>query len=236
MSTALGALVAAEGDILVGQSGIATFENGHWAGSLEVMQPGKAYLYKSAETKAFRYHPTAADGAQRVKARFEQQPRTPWTANANAYPNVMNIIARVKADGVETTDLSIGAFDADGQCRGVGKYVGGLLYLTIHGERLENVFLKAADPQTGLVADVEGQFFFDGSVQGSRKAPLTLNVGRTTGIAAVKYASAVEHTVYYTLDGVVAGDSKATLQSGVYIAKHYLKDGSVMAKKVVIGN
>jgi hypothetical protein len=146
----------------------------------------------------------------------------------------MNIIARVKADGIESTALCIGAFDADGTCRGVGKYVGDLLYLTIHGDQLENIFLRAADPHTGLVADVEERFFFDGSVMGSRKAPLTLNVGRPTDIASVKYASAVESATYYTPDGREAGCLKSALGRGTYIAKYRLADGSVLAKKLII--
>jgi len=236
VSTALNGLTATEGDILVGQAGIATYEDGRWAGSLEMLQPGAAYLYKSAEAKAFRYTVPATTEGRGAKARFIAQPRSPWVVDVNAYPNVMNIIARVLADGVVTTDYSIGAFDENGECRGVGKYVDGLLYLTVYGDQLENIFLKAADSQSGLVSDVNEQFFFEGNVQGSRKSPVALTIGRATDIASVKYASAVESAAYYTLDGIEAGHSKAALRPGVYVAKYLLTDGTVLSKKIVIHN
>ena len=235
VSTALEGLTAAEGDIIVGQNGIATYEGGAWGGSLQMLQPGAAYLYKSVEAKAFRYHElTAAEGAKRAKAQFFTQPRSPWTVDMGAYPDVMNIIAKVTADGTETTDYSIGAFTEDGECRGIGQYVGDILYLTVYGEGLENIYLKAANPQTGLVSDVNETFFFNANVVGNRTRPVTLTVGNASGITSVKYASALADATYYTLDGLAVGSSKAALRTGVYIAKYRLTDGTTFTKKLVI--
>ena len=234
VGSALDGLKATEGDILVGQSGIATYEDGHWEGSLQMLQPGAAYLYKSAETKAFRYPEQTVGSEGQAKARFFSQPRSPWTVNMNAYPNVMNIIAKVSADGMETTDYSIGAFTEDGECRGVGRYVGDRLYLTVYGEQLENIVLRAAHPQTGLVSEVNEHFFFTASVQGSRKAPVQLTLGTATDITSVKHATALADAAYYTLDGRTAGHSRSALRIGVYIAKYRLTDGTVLTKKVMV--
>jgi hypothetical protein len=146
----------------------------------------------------------------------------------------MNLIAKVTADGTETTDYSIGAFAENGECRGVGQYVGDILYLTIYGEGLENIYLKAANPQTGLVSDVNEMFFFNANVVGSRTRPITLTVGNASDITSVKYASALADATYYTLDGLFAGNSKSALRTGVYIAKYRLTDGTTFTKKLVI--
>ncbi|MBQ9363038.1 MAG: CotH kinase family protein [Bacteroidaceae bacterium] len=234
LSAALSELTSAEGDIIVGQSGFATYENGTWEGSLQTLQPGSAYLYKSSAAKAFRYYDPAMNGNAPAKARFFSQPRSPWTVNMSAYPNVMNIIAKVSADGIETTDYSIGAFTEDGECRGVGKYIGGKLYLTVYGDRLENIFLKAANPETGVISDINEHFFFKADILGRRKAPVQLTLGTATDITSVKRASALAEATYYTLDGRLAARTKSALRTGVYVAKYRLTDGTVLTKKVVV--
>ena len=234
LSAALSELKAAEGDIIVGQSGFATYENGTWEGSLQMLRPGTAYLYKSDCVKAFRYYDPTINMDFHAKARFFSQPRSPWTVNMNAYPNTMNIIAQLSVDGIETTDYSVGAFTEDGECRGVGKYVGDRLYLTIYGDRLENIFLKAANPETGVISDVNEHFFFNTNVQGTRKSPIQLTLGTATDITSVKRASALADATYYTLDGIPATHNKSALRPGIYVAKYRLTDGTVLTKKVVI--
>ena len=221
-----------EGDIIVGQTGIATYEGGAWDGTLNTLQPGEAYLYKSAKTKAFHYAEASGNTGNHAKARFLSQPRSPWTTQVGAYPNVMNIIATVNEQGEQTTDYAVGAFTEAGECRGVGKYIGNTLYLTVYGGNLENIFLKAAHPQTGIVSNINETFFFNGEVLGSRLNPVSLTLGEATDIAAVKYASALESVNYYTLDGRPAGTSKAGLTPGIYLVKYRLTDGRTLTKKI----
>ncbi len=234
LTTALSELKAAEGDIIVGQSGFATYENGTWEGSLQMLRPGTAYLYKSDCVKGFRYYDPTINTDFLAKPRFFSQPRSPWTVNMNAYPNTMNLIAKLSVDGIETTDYSVGAFTEDGECRGIGKYVNGKLYLTIYGDHLENIFLKAANPETGIISAVNEQFFFTPTVLGTRQSPIPLTLGTATDITSVKRASALASATYYTLDGIPAAQGKSALRPGIYIAKYRLTDGTVLTKKVVV--
>jgi hypothetical protein len=138
----------------------------------------------------------------------------------------------VNEQGEQTTDYAVGAFTEAGECRGVGKYIGNTLYLTVYGDNLENIFLKAAHPQTGIVSNINETFFFNGEVLGSRLNPVSLTLGEATDIASVKYASALESVNYYTLDGRPAGTSKAGLTPGIYLVKYRLTDGRTLTKKI----
>lgn len=234
ISSALAKFRPAEGDVIVGQNGFATFEDGSWSGDLDAFATGEGYLYKSASPKAMSFMPVTPE-SKKAKARFIPQPVTAWTANASAYPNVMGVVAKIVANGTEAASgtYSVGAFGKDGECRGVGKYVDGKLFITIYGNSNETITFRAADANTGIVYEIDEQFFFATDVKGTRKAPVTLTIGDATDIASVKSAS-VDHVAYFALDGSFAGSNKGALKKGVYVAKYTLKDGSVITKKQIM--
>lgn len=234
LSAALAQFKPSEGDVMVGHEGFATYENGSWSGTLEMLHAGAGYLYKSASPKTLKYaHPS---GKTAAKARFHVQPRAAWTANASAYPNVMGLVATIVGGQGETESgaYSVGAFDADGVCRGVGKYIDGKLFITVYGESDESISFKAAEAGTGIVYDVAETFSFASDVKGSRTQPVALTIGDATGIASVKSSKAVQSMQYYTTGGTNMGANKNSLGKGIYIAKYQLVDGSVLTNKVVI--
>ena len=73
----------------------------------------------------------------------------------------------------------------------------------------------------------------DETVNGSRKAPLSLHIGEATDIASVKTSSAFSSITYFTLGGVSAGSDIHSLTPGVYVAKISLIDGGTITKKII---
>ena len=56
LEDALVNLTPAEGDIIKGQNSFRKYENGHWEGALNVLTPGKGYLYmREGEATSFTY-------------------------------------------------------------------------------------------------------------------------------------------------------------------------------------
>ncbi len=233
LSSALSAFQASEGDIIVGQEGFATYENGAWSGSLETLDSGSGYIYYSSVPSAITFAP--ADKHAHPRAAFRAQPRRVWNANSTSHPDVMGIVASITVNGVpdNSATYSIGAFSDDGECRGVGKYIDGKLFLTVYGEGSEHITFKASDA-SGIVYDIKESYTFASDVHGSRKSPVTLTIGAATDIATLKTNPSVEHAAYYTLNGISAGTSKQSLAQGIYIAKYTLLDGNVITKKIII--
>lgn len=234
LAQALSAFAAAEGDVIVGQSGFSTFENGKWSGTLTTLRGGNGYLYKSARPNSIRY--TNGNAAAESRPRFVAQPRTAWSANATAYPNVMGMVATIVADGMEAPEgaYSVGAFSQDGECRGTGTYAEGRLWMTIYGNGGEALTFKAADAATGIVYDMNESAVFAADVIGSRKMPTTLTIGDATGIASVRNSQALKSVGYYRIDGTYAGSSKGSLRTGTYIQKFELHDGSTIVNKISV--
>jgi len=235
ISAALAKFSASEGDQIIGQYGFATYENGKWSGSLSAFATGAGYLYKSTYPKSLSFAAAPSTPAE-AKPRFQSQPLTAWTATATSHPNVMGVIAKIIADGQEAEcgAYSVGAFSEEGECRGVGKYVDGTLFITIYGESGDNITFRAADAQTGLVYDVAESLYLSEDVKGTRKAPINLNIGdNATDIASVKTSSAFSSIAYYTVNGIYAGIDKQSLAKGVYVAKITLKDGGTITKKII---
>lgn len=236
ISQALSKFTPSEGDIFLGKEGFATYENGAWNGSLEILEPGDGYMYKSAAPASLKYDNALPQSAANAKSRFRIQPRTPWSANAYAFPNVMGLVAQVDAKDqpVDVANLSVGAFTEDGECRGVGKYIDGKLFMTMHGNGGENIIFKAADATTGVVYEVNETYAFESDVKGSRKMPVTLTIGVPVDIASVRHSSVLDTVGYYNLGGTLVSDSKANLSKGVYVVKYRLTDGSTIAKKLLV--
>lgn len=234
LAQALSAFAAAEGDVIVGQSGFSTFENGKWSGTLTTLRGGNGYLYKSARPNSIRY--TNGNAAAEAHARFVAQPRTAWSANATAYPNVMGMVATIIADGMEAPEgaYSVGAFSEDGECRGTGTYAEGKLWMTIYGNGGEALTFKAADASTGIVYDMNENAVFASDVIGSRKMPTILTIGDATGIASIRNSQALKSVGYYHIDGTYAGSSKGALRTGTYIQKFEMRDGSTIVNKISV--
>lgn len=233
LASALSAFQASEGDIIVGQDGFATYENGTWSGSLETLDPGTGYIYYSSVPTSITF--TTADKLTRSRAIFRAQPRCVWNANSTSHPNVMGIVASVTVNGMtdNSATYSIGAFSDDGECRGMGKYIDGKLFITIYGDGSEHITFKASDA-SGIVYDIKESYTFASDVHGNRKSPVTLTIGSATDIATLKTNPSIGSVSYYSLSGIPVGTSKHSLAQGIYVAKYTLKDGNVITKKIII--
>ena len=65
------------------------------------------------------------------------------------------------------------------ECRGIGRWVEGYLFLTVHGTlgQGETVTLQALDAATGTIQPVRETFAFDADFYGGMEAPVILHFG-----------------------------------------------------------
>lgn len=180
LSAALSGITPSENDIIKCMDDFATFTGGKWVGTLTTLKPGEGYLYYAANATTFSYP------VQRVFP-VEQHdwvlgaPRKSyhWTYEAHSYPDNTTMIGQLYVNGMPLPEgaYSVGAFCGK-ECRGVGKYEDGKLFLTIHGTiaKGESISFKAFENATGTEYNISENIVFNGQQEGSFTAPYRLNV------------------------------------------------------------
>ena len=223
LSDALVDYLAEEGDKIVGLSGFATYEKGAWQGTLSALETGMGYMLYTNQAKTLTFRTPS------VKVRLHHKSSRP------AYPNVMGIIAEVQKDGekVEADRFTLYAYDADGECRGEGKWVNGLAYMTLYGKGGETLSYRAVDLTDGTVYAVQETMPFAEGITGSVCQPFLLTLGKVEGNATMIEGMPVapassEIDGYYNLNG--SRVSFRTACRGIYLVKY--KDGSF--QKVIV--
>ena len=227
---------AEEGDYLVSQRGFTEYADGYWEGTLRLLTPGEGYLYKSASDKTLDYDFAEAAGSRR---------NVPWAnsvqssyniVDINAYPNTMNVTARLYQNGMEMTDGQYRLFAMNGdELRGVAEYVGGNYYLTVYGDEPVAIAFLIEDVNQGLTYMANEQLTFHDDVVGSRKQPFAINIGSTTGIYDLQNAnSRLDGSDVYDLSGRKVGSKRSEsrkLPKGVYIVNgHKVVNGKYLNK------
>jgi hypothetical protein len=217
IETALSGLNASNGDRLTCQDAFVEYKDGSWSGSFNSMKPGEGYMYQSGKETDFVYSVSTSAGARSTvgagdledsqslapaRVASQEQPESPWQYDAHLYPDVTTIIAQVSSDDTTQQLLTLAAFCGD-ECRGIGKWVGDKLFITVHGTcgQGETITFQAYDSTTDETLSVSETITFEGQSLGSLDTPMLLHIGNTvTGISDIP-ASSVNGTKTYDLQG-----------------------------------
>lgn len=77
--------------------------------------------------------------------------------------------------------FAVGAFCGE-ECRGIGEYVDGKIFVTIHGNPGDNISFKAIENVTGSEQAIKNELVFDEQPIGNLTQPYILNMGTNSGI------------------------------------------------------
>ena len=224
----------AEGDIILSKNdGFVTLTDGAWVGTLSDLLPNEGYMIYTAnaftcempnrfsleqgefEASAGIEIPTPAGVAARE--------RSVWVYDGSRFANSMAVIAKVDVE--ECEDYTIGAFVGD-ECRGEGRFINGLAFISVAGEADENVTFRLYNKYTGEFVDVDRELQFSG-MAGSVKAPVTMGtIEGTTGIDEIT-ENREQSTVIYD----ISGRKVEQMTEGIYVIK--VREGDkIVTKKV----
>lgn len=224
----------AEGDIILSKNdGFVTLTDGAWVGTLSDLLPNEGYMIYTAnaftcempnrfsleqgefEASAGTEIPTPAGVAARD--------RSVWVYDGSRFANSMAVIAKVEIENCE--DYTIGAF-VDDECRGEGRFINGLAFISVAGEADENVTFRLYNKYTGEFVDVDRELQFSG-MAGSVKAPVTMGtIEGTTGIDEIT-ENREQSTVIYD----ISGRKVEQMTEGIYVIK--VREGDkIVTKKV----
>ncbi|MGN0222262.1 MAG: chitobiase/beta-hexosaminidase C-terminal domain-containing protein [Prevotella sp.] len=217
VAEALSKLEAEEGDVLTNlEGGYANYTDGAWTGTLNTMTPGQGYLYKSASSKSFVYNDAIVSNAKSLYIKRLETDPAPWTVNVHRYPNMMCLTAELYDNGLRasTDEYHVGAFVGN-ECRGVGKWVDGKLYMAVYGGSTagEQVVFRAVERESGNQSEIQETLVFCADAVGTTAEPYTLNLGETTGITNIGVNSGQTEGIY----NVMGVQVRNINHEGVYI-------------------
>ena len=222
-----------EGDIILSKDrGFVTCTGGAWLGDLTELMPQEGYMvYTSAETTAsmpgrftLEQGYFTANTASRAAARGASM----WVVDGSKFANTMPVIAQVDVEG--TDDLVVVAF-VDDECRGEGRFINGLAFVSVAGEAGENVTFRLYNKATGEMFDIDGGITFAG-MAGSVKAPVAMRaIGvPATGTTGIVDISTIDSNAIVAIYDV-AGRKVENMTSGIYIIKVREND-KIVTKRV----
>ena len=189
LDESLSLLEASENDMIKSHTEFSVFTSGKWVGSLKSLKPGEGYVYYANSKKNFCYPATRAFPVEEDAIDNNLKTSTAnssWEVNSADYPDNMTIIGQVLVNDVPMYEgaYEIGAFVGK-ECRGIGEYVEGKLFLTVHGDvkNNESIKFKALENISGSIYDVKETLSFGNLHIGSFNNPFQLHVeGNPTGI------------------------------------------------------
>lgn len=189
VTNALSGFTPTENDVIKSHTQFAVFENGIWTGSLKSMKPNAGYMYYAQQASTFHYSPSRATVLNNEPS-YLADSSTPWVYDASAYADNMTVIAELLKENTPTIEgtFTVAAF-CDKECRGIGEYVDGKLFITIHGNPNDAISFKAIENATGIEYDINEKSSFNDQPIGSVNNPFRLTLGKSSGIEEVGYTS-----------------------------------------------
>ena len=196
------------------EDGYSQYDGEQWIGTLNTLIPGRGYMFKSVSDKELPYNIFAAAALSANAASEIPSDDMSWKHDTHAYPNVMCVTADLynKDEKVGAGEYLVGAF-VDGECRGVGEYVGNTLFLSVHGDRNVEVTLLAMNTESGVVYDITEKIVFTQDVVGSVSMPYPLHLGSPTEISHIT----MDNSGFKSIHNILGQKVKSIDRSGVFI-------------------
>ena len=225
----------AEGDIILSKNdGFVTLTDGAWVGTLSELLPNEGYMIYTANafTCEMPNRFSLEQGEFEASAGIEipapagvaARERSVWVYDGSRFANSMAVIAKVGVE--ECEDYTIGAFVGD-ECRGEGRFINGLAFISVAGEANENVTFRLYNKVSGEFIDLDRELQFSG-MAGSVKAPVTMGtIEGTTGIVDINSIDSNNVEAIYD----ISGRKVEQMTEGIYVIK--VREGDkIVTKKV----
>ena len=165
-----------------------------WYGGLKTLVPGEGYMYYNSSENDVTFTYNVSRSNAELKANITTDGNY-WIPNAGQYPNNMTMTAMVEVEG---GDYEVAAF-VNGECRGSARPIyieamdAHILFLTIHGEDVEEMTFRYYDLATGEEFDLNDRMnYSNDAIVGTIAEPYIFSRG-TTGIGE---ASLSEVNIY----------------------------------------
>lgn len=196
IESAFSSFTPKENDVIKSHTQFAIFENGKWSGSLKVLSPNSGYMYYSREPGTLKYSSSLASIVDNQTPEATEN-SSPWDYDESDFADNMTVIAELRKGDVPVIEgvYTVGAF-CNSECRGIGEYTDGKLFITIHGNPNDGITFKALENATEKEAKINEELNFTEQPLGSLSTPYILSLGGTpSGIDEI-YSSVNDLNIY----------------------------------------
>lgn len=254
-------------EVIKSQTDFSVYSGSDWVGTLDSMRAGEGYMYLANSSKTFAYQSTTPVlGAPSMTLRSTVALEDGWLCNIRQFADNMNLIIKLQSNGlaVNSADYTLAAFVGD-ECRGIGKTVGDLCFLTVYGQPSDELIsFRILEKSTAKICSVKETVVFAENVVGSLVQPKKLNIGaEITGMEPddkdfVLYPNPVRSRLYlssrqpvvtgvricrtdgrllslYDGDAYLTGVDVSMLPEGIYIIALSTTNGTYYQKFIKIG-
>lgn len=213
------------GDQIKGQKGYRIWSANGWVGSLNAMEPGRGYMYKSNSTSNIRFNYPDITPMQ-LKAAEMQPPlafNPRWKTDAYRYANTMTVTLAILLDGqvLPAGWVEVAAF-SNGECRGnaVIQYVNGfdrpdLGFLMVYGNQEDPIEFRVYDHSSQREYTAAEHFtFLADSIYGTPDKLFALNITEGSGSKLIIYPNPVADDLFIQHGGDVIDKLEINDMSG----------------------
>ncbi len=171
-----------ENDVIKSHTQFSIYSNGKWTGTLKEMQPNNGYMYYTSRSSTLAYSPSRVRMIVN-EPMYLAESAAPWHCDETQFADNTTMIATLNDNGKEAMEgaFAVGAFCGE-ECRGIGEYVDGKVFMTIHGNSGDNISFKAIENVTGSEREIKNELVFDEQPIGNLTQPYILNMGTSSGI------------------------------------------------------
>lgn len=171
-----------ENDVIKSHTQFATYANGKWTGTLKEMRPNEGYMYYTSRPSNMRYSQSRVR-MMTNEPMYLAESSSPWHCDETQFADNATLIAELYDNEVPVMEgiFAVGALCGK-ECRGVGEYVDGKLFMTIHGNPGDAITFKAIENATGNERKVKETLTFCETPFGILSSPFILNLGENSGI------------------------------------------------------
>ena len=171
-----------ENDVIKSHTQFATYVNGKWTGTLKEMHPNEGYMYYTSRPSNLRYSESRVRKMSN-EPMFLSESGAPWHCDETQFADNATMIAELYDMDTPAMEgaFSVGAFCGK-ECRGVGEYVDGKVFMTIHGNHGDNINFVAIENATGQEHEVKENLTFDEHPVGTVASPFKLTIDVNSGI------------------------------------------------------
>lgn len=243
LDDALASASPARNDQIKGQDGFAMYNGTEWSGTLESLQPGKGYLYKSAAATTINYPSqrnvavASLAPARRVgkESMFSPVDPTEYESNMTMLAVVMD------GDQILENVQEIAVFDGSVCMASTFVESDGYFYLTIPGDKSVTGRLTVYAVVDGVMVETSTSLYFtEDATWGDYSNPFAVRAGESTAIAQILAAGNYSSMRIVDLSGRVIYSGSTTdydendLHDGQYIFEFSTEDGQVVCYKQLI--
>lgn len=175
-------------DVIVGQSGFATYDGQKWTGTLEVLTPGLGYMYQSAKAKDVVYNTSIVSTAAATTVAGISD-KLPLALDIHKYASVMPVIATISSDNgtpLDNDDYQVVAFNGT-ECRGIGRVVDGLVMMNVYGNAGDAITFQVVDADSEKAFENTAGLDFHETVVGTLGSPYVISLKGESGVGRVEY-------------------------------------------------